>query len=227
MHAPLAAQTTRTAALDATIGAGVGHGGEFLDRQLLGARVAASLRWSRPTRFALFGEVAIDALSLSSGHYAVCYVNPRGGCLDAYPQLIGATITAGLLAPRRRSVSKCDSVSEAASTGPTTRKLRRPLAKPMSLGFRLHTSDSSSAHGPSLCRATTVIYSRPFLGRLDFVSDEALHANSDAGAWFLNRRGRRPRHSRRGLMLRRIAIELSRLRCGSVQRGDGLTVAVL
>ena len=100
MHAPLAAQTARTAALDATIGAGVGHGGDFFDRQLLGARLAASLRWSRPTRFALFGEVAIDALSLSSGHYAVCYLNPPGGCLDAYPQLIGATITAGLLAPR-------------------------------------------------------------------------------------------------------------------------------
>jgi len=92
------AQRRTTIAVDATVGAGFGEGGEFYDRNLQGARIAASLRRSNQTRFGFFGEIAIDALSIGSGHVAVCYRNPRGGCLPAYPELWGPTATGGLIA---------------------------------------------------------------------------------------------------------------------------------
>ena len=92
------AQGRTTIAVDATLGTGFGKGGEFFDRNLTGGRVAASVRHFSPTRLGLFGEVALDALSLSSGHSAVCYSNPRGGCLDSYPELWGPTVTGGLVA---------------------------------------------------------------------------------------------------------------------------------
>lgn len=59
-------------AVHATLGAGFGTGGEFYDRNLSGARVAASLRHSKPGNVGVLGEVAIDALSLTSGHLSVC-----------------------------------------------------------------------------------------------------------------------------------------------------------
>ncbi len=92
-----AAQGQTTLAVDATLGAGTGNGGEFFDRDLIGVRLAASLRRSGPTRVGFFGEIALDALSLTSAHAAVCYPNPRGGCLDSYPELWGPTLTGGLL----------------------------------------------------------------------------------------------------------------------------------
>lgn len=92
------AQRRTTLAVDATVGAGFGKGGEFYDRNLRGARIAASFRRSSPTRFGFFGEFAIDALSIASGHAAVCYFSPRGGCLAPYPELWGPTVTGGLIA---------------------------------------------------------------------------------------------------------------------------------
>jgi hypothetical protein len=85
-------------AVDATVGGGFGNGGEFYDRNLQGARIAVSLRRSSATRFGFFGELAIDALSITSDHLAVCYPSPRGGCLASYPDLLGATVTGGLIA---------------------------------------------------------------------------------------------------------------------------------
>ena len=92
------AQGRTTIAVDATLGAGFGKGGEFYDRSLTGARIAASLRRSSPTRLGFFGELAMDALSLTKDHLAVCYPNPRGGCLASYPELWGPTVTGGLIA---------------------------------------------------------------------------------------------------------------------------------
>jgi len=92
------AQGATTVAVDATIGAGFGKGGEFYHRSLHGARVAASLRRYSPTRFGFFGEIALDALSIGSGDLAVCYFDPRGGCLPVYPELWGPTVTGGLIA---------------------------------------------------------------------------------------------------------------------------------
>jgi hypothetical protein len=94
----VAAQGRTTMAFDATVGAGFGKGGEFYDRDLTGARIAASVRHSSSTRFGFFGELAIDALSLTSGHVAVCYFSSRGGCMPYYPELWGPTVTGGLIA---------------------------------------------------------------------------------------------------------------------------------
>lgn len=93
----LAAQGRTTLAVDATLGAGFGKGGEFYDRQLTGARVAVSVRRSSRTRVGFFGDLAIDALSIASAHAAVCYPSTRGGCLDSYPELFGSTVAVGLI----------------------------------------------------------------------------------------------------------------------------------
>src|SRR5262245_41938838 len=92
------AQGATTVAVDATVGAGFGKGGEFYHRTLQGARIAASLRHTSPKHFGFFGEVAIDALSIGSGDLAICYFDPRGGCLPVYPELWGPTLTGGLIA---------------------------------------------------------------------------------------------------------------------------------
>jgi len=100
-----AAQRRTTMAVDATLGAGFGKGGEFFDRNLGSARIAASVRRSSPTRFGFFGEFAIDAPSIQlSGRPAVCYFTPRGGCLGSYPELLGPTVTGGLIAQRANRI---------------------------------------------------------------------------------------------------------------------------
>jgi hypothetical protein len=94
-----AAQGRTTVAVDATVGAGFGKGGEYFDRSLGNARIAASLRPSSSTRLGFFGEFAIDAPSMQlSGRPAVCYFSARGGCLGSYPELLGSTVTGGLIA---------------------------------------------------------------------------------------------------------------------------------
>jgi hypothetical protein len=90
-------QVRTTIAVDATVGAGYGSGGEFFDRDLIGARVAASLRRSDRGRRGYFGELAVDWLSLNSSHAAVGYPSSRGGFKDPYPSLLGPTAIVGLV----------------------------------------------------------------------------------------------------------------------------------
>ncbi len=91
------AQRRLTVAVDATLGAGTGKGGEFYDRTLAGARIAASLRRSGQRRLGFFGEVAVDALSINSSHLSICYPAQDGGCLASYPDFWGPTVTGGLI----------------------------------------------------------------------------------------------------------------------------------
>ena len=95
-----AAQARTTAAFDASLGAGFGKGGEFVDRDLVGARVAASVRRSSPAHVGFFGELAVEAISITTGHFTVCHPSSRGGCLRAYPELWGPTLTGGLIVQR-------------------------------------------------------------------------------------------------------------------------------
>jgi hypothetical protein len=90
--------------VDATLGGGLGSGGEFLHRDLRNARLAASFRRSSPARFGFFGELAIDAPSIHlSDRPVVC--NPSGaGCLGSYPELLGLTVTGGLIAQRANRI---------------------------------------------------------------------------------------------------------------------------
>jgi hypothetical protein len=100
-----AAQQRTTIAVDATLGAAVGKGGEFFDRNLGSARVAVSLRRAGPTRLGFWGELAIDAPSIHGyGEPAVCYFSPSGGCLGSYPELLGTTVTGGVIAQRANRI---------------------------------------------------------------------------------------------------------------------------
>jgi hypothetical protein len=94
-----AAQGRTTIAVDATLGAGFGKGGEFYNRAQQSGRIAVSVRRSRSTQVGLFGEVALDAV-LPSGDLLVCYQSPRGGCLQRFPDFWGPTLTGGLIAQR-------------------------------------------------------------------------------------------------------------------------------
>lgn len=116
-----AAQARTTMAVDATVGAGLGKGGEFYDRNLQAVRIAASLRRSNPTRLGFFGELAFDALSKLSGHAAVCYFSPRGGCMPHYPELWGPTLTGGVIAQPTHRIEARLGVGGGAFTGGTTR----------------------------------------------------------------------------------------------------------
>lgn len=95
-----AAQTRTSIAVDAALGGGFGKGGEFFDRQIAGARFGVGIRTLRSSHFGLFAEGSMDWLAWSMGHYAVCYRNPRGGCLDPYPEFSGPTLVAGVVAAR-------------------------------------------------------------------------------------------------------------------------------
>jgi len=91
------AQSLRSLALDATLGGARGRGGEFYDRGIVGARIAMSMRGPQGAHIGPFVEVAMDWLSVGTASDAVCYLSPRGGCLQPYPAFAGPEITAGLV----------------------------------------------------------------------------------------------------------------------------------
>jgi len=90
------AQARTSVAVDATVGGGRGKGGEYWDREIGGARLAASVRRWRSPRFALFGELSMDWLAITMGHDLVCYPSSRGGCMDPYPALSGPAAIIGV-----------------------------------------------------------------------------------------------------------------------------------
>jgi hypothetical protein len=94
------AQARTSAAVDATVGIGVGKGGEYIDRAIAGGRLAASLRrWQTP-HTGVFGELSMDWLAVSMGHDLVCGPSPRGGCVTPYPELSGPAATVGVVTGR-------------------------------------------------------------------------------------------------------------------------------
>jgi hypothetical protein len=92
------AQARTTIAVDATVGGGSDRGGDFVGRNSNSARLAASVRRSGPSHFGFFGDLAADAPSVHlSDHPVVC--KPSGaGCSGSYPELVGLTMTAGVIA---------------------------------------------------------------------------------------------------------------------------------
>ena len=92
------AQARTTFAMDAAVGAGSARGGEFFDRDLIGARLAGSIRRLSPSGIGVFGEIAADWPSIRSGEIAICYESPRGGCVQSYPTLSGTTAIVGVIA---------------------------------------------------------------------------------------------------------------------------------
>ena len=93
-----AAQAGKTLAVDATFGAARGGGGEFIDRELKSLRIAASLRRIGPQHFGYFADLAIDAPSLPSDHFAICKPRSSGGCVPWFPSLWGPSLAAGAVA---------------------------------------------------------------------------------------------------------------------------------
>jgi len=89
-------QSRTSLAFDASVGAAQGSGGEFRDRDLMGARVTLSVSRSRATSLAFFGELSMDVLAIAQGHKLDCIPNPRGGCLDAFPELAGPAALVGV-----------------------------------------------------------------------------------------------------------------------------------
>jgi hypothetical protein len=62
------------------------------------------VRRSGPTRFGFFADLAIDAPSIHlSDRPVVCYPS-GGGCSNSYPELLGLTVTGGLIAQRTNRI---------------------------------------------------------------------------------------------------------------------------
>jgi hypothetical protein len=80
------AQRRTTLAVDATLGAGFGKGGEFYDRQLRGARIAASLRRSGSTRVGFF---PVSHLGVIVGARWIVAPRYRGDRLSVLPWSLG------------------------------------------------------------------------------------------------------------------------------------------
>jgi hypothetical protein len=94
------AQARTSVSIEAALHAGSGKGGEFFDRDVVGARLGLSVRrWRNPT-LGVFAEGSMDWLQLRSGHVTVCYLSSRGGCLGEYPEFAGPTAVVGLVARR-------------------------------------------------------------------------------------------------------------------------------
>jgi len=90
------AQTRTSVALDAAVGSGRGKGGEFVDRQLVGARLGVSVRRWQTSRWGVFIEGSMDGLDLTTGHKLSCLLNSRGGCVPWFPDFAGPTLVGGL-----------------------------------------------------------------------------------------------------------------------------------
>lgn len=121
LSAPVAAQRPVAIAIDATVGGSQGHGGEFWDRGLAGARLALTVRDGGTRTLVPYGEAAMDWLSITMGHDLLCVPSSRGGCMDPYPRLRGPMISFGLLARPRRRVELRGGVGGAAYEARGTR----------------------------------------------------------------------------------------------------------
>ncbi len=93
----VAAQRPRSVALDATVGSATGQGGEFKDPWMVGARLAASLRFGRGAHVRYFVELAADGVALAKGNEPYCARSSRGGCKSTSPAFTGATAVVGLV----------------------------------------------------------------------------------------------------------------------------------
>lgn len=91
------AQGRPSFALEATIGGSRGRGGDYEDRTLGGARIAASVRTNQQRHVGVFAEVAMDWIALSMGHDLSCRISSTGGCVPIYPELFGPELLVGVL----------------------------------------------------------------------------------------------------------------------------------
>jgi hypothetical protein len=93
------AQNPTSYAADAALGGGIGKGGAFFPRDLIGAELGFSIRRWQSSQLGSFGEVSMDWFGVGP-HDALCLVGPGGRCLDAYPSVAGPAVVIGLIARR-------------------------------------------------------------------------------------------------------------------------------
>ncbi|MEQ1692574.1 MAG: hypothetical protein ABMA00_14895 [Gemmatimonas sp.] len=98
------AQRLHTVAVDATVGSATGRGGDFKDPWMVGARLAASVRFGRGTHLRYFAELATDGLALAKADLPYCSLSSRGGCQRTYPEFTGTTAVVGLVNTRTDDV---------------------------------------------------------------------------------------------------------------------------
>jgi hypothetical protein len=97
------AQSAHPWSADATIGGGIGRGGEFFNNDRPAAHLAVTDRLLQRGKVAVYAEAGYDWLDLEVGGDAICVFNSRGGCRPRYPEIAGPSISIGaLVAPWSR-----------------------------------------------------------------------------------------------------------------------------
>jgi hypothetical protein len=99
----LLGQSRTSFALDASVNAGSGRGGEFKDDEIASWRIAASLTRSVAGRVGMFAELAADPNSLMNADKAVCIPSTRGGCAPSFPDFSSASALIGVESGRAKS----------------------------------------------------------------------------------------------------------------------------
>ena len=92
---PLCAQSAVSASAEIAVGGGKGFGGEYVDRGIPTARLAASIRLSRTPTASVFAELSADWLD--RGHKLSCSLDSRLMCIPWYPGLTGVAATGGVI----------------------------------------------------------------------------------------------------------------------------------
>ena len=82
---------------DATIGDGVGRGGEYFNNDRGAAHLGVAERMLQAKRLAVYVAAGYDWLGLGVGGDAVCVISSRGGCRPRYPDIRGPSVTTGVL----------------------------------------------------------------------------------------------------------------------------------
>jgi len=90
------AQAQVAVGVDASVGGARGAGGEFFDRRFAAARLAAHARVPLLRGVGFVAEVGYEWFGFVSGHKAICYPNPRGGCLPPFPAVGGPAALVGV-----------------------------------------------------------------------------------------------------------------------------------
>lgn len=101
------AQIVHPWSADASIGGGVGKGGEYFNNDRIAAHLGIDERVVRHGKLGVYVGAGYDWLDLEVGGDAICVFSSRGGCRPRYPEIRGPSVSMGVLvAPWTRFESR-------------------------------------------------------------------------------------------------------------------------
>ena len=96
-HHPAMAQSSVSVAAEFAVGGAAWNGGDYVDRDVGGWRLGASIRVRRNASIAAYAELSREWLGRSE-HLLYCKIAHDGGCVPWFPALSGFSATGGIIA---------------------------------------------------------------------------------------------------------------------------------